>query len=139
MYIQSTSYEQTFTIGAEFGKRMAGGGIVLFYGGLGAGKTAFCKGMAHGLGYKGIVTSPTFTIVNVYNCPNVVFAHFDMYRVDSELDLHATSFFDYVDEGAVVAAEWGENVEKYIKEPYTLIDIKICGENCRDITITEVP
>ena len=96
---------------------LRGGGLVAFTGGLGAGKTAFCAGIARGLGCTDPVSSPTFSIVNVYRGP-VTFAHFDMYRIRSEEDLYACSFYDYLDAGAAVAVEWSENIADFLEEPY---------------------
>ncbi len=95
------------------GRRLAGtlrgGELILFTGGLGAGKTAFCQGLAQGLGCTDPVSSPTFSIVNYYRGP-IPLAHFDLYRVSSLADLETSGFYDYLDAGAVVAAEWSENV-----------------------------
>lgn len=84
------------------------GSLIAFTGGLGAGKTAFCQGIAEGLGCTDPVSSPTFAIVNYYRGPRP-FAHFDLYRIHTEADLSAAGFYDYLDMGAVVAAEWSEN------------------------------
>ncbi len=80
-------------------------------GGLGAGKTAFTEGLAEGLGCTDPVTSPTFAIVNYYRGPRPL-AHFDLYRISTENDLCAAGFYDYLDQGAVVAAEWSENFRR---------------------------
>ena len=94
------------------GKRMAAvlqpGALIAFTGGLGAGKTAFTEGLAEGLGCTDPVSSPTFAIVNYYRGPRPL-AHFDLYRISTENDLCAAGFYDYLDQGAVVAAEWSEN------------------------------
>lgn len=111
------------------------GSLVLFTGGLGAGKTAFCEGIARGLGCTDEVSSPTFAIVNVYRGPQP-FAHFDMYRISTMEDLQATGFFDYLDDGAVVAAEWSENVAPLVAgEPAVHVDIAVLDEHRRRITI----
>ena len=106
--------------------------LVLFTGGLGAGKTAFCEGIARGLGCTDEVSSPTFAIVNVYRGPQP-FAHFDMYRISTMEDLQATGFFDYLDDGAVVAAEWSENVADAMQGA---ISVRIGRDSDEQRTIT---
>ena len=102
------SREETVALGAQVAQHLAPGALIAFTGGLGAGKTAFCEGIARGLGCTDPVSSPTFAIVNYYRGPRP-FAHFDLYRISTENDLCAAGFYDYLDEGAVVAAEWSEN------------------------------
>lgn len=99
---------ETVALGEKLARTLRPGSMVLFTGGLGAGKTAFCEGIARGLGCTDPVSSPTFAIVNVYRGPQT-FAHFDLYRLSTQEDLLAAGFYDYLDEGAVVAAEWSEN------------------------------
>ncbi|MEG2931285.1 MAG: tRNA (adenosine(37)-N6)-threonylcarbamoyltransferase complex ATPase subunit type 1 TsaE, partial [Ruthenibacterium sp.] len=99
---------ETVALGKRLAHTLHGGSLVLFTGGLGAGKTALCEGIAAGLGCTDPVSSPTFSIVNAYRGPQV-FAHFDLYRISTHEDLQAAGFFDYLDGGAVVAAEWSEN------------------------------
>jgi len=102
------SREETVALGEQVAQHLAPGALIAFTGGLGAGKTAFCEGIARGLGCTDPVSSPTFAIVNYYRGPRP-FAHFDLYRISTENDLCAAGFYDYLDEGAVVAAEWSEN------------------------------
>ena len=127
--------EDTEALGARLAPELRGGGLVAFTGGLGAGKTAFCGGIARGLGCTDPVSSPTFSIVNVYRGP-VPFAHFDMYRIHSEEDLYACSFYDYLDAGAAVAVEWSENIEDFIEEPCIRVAIENLGGDERKITVT---
>ena len=131
----SHSAADTRTIGHRLAEELRGGGLVLFTGGLGAGKTAFCGGIAEGLGCTDPVSSPTFSIVNVYRGP-VTFAHFDMYRIQSEEDLYACSFYDYLDAGAAVAVEWSENIAAYLDEPCIRVEIENLGGDERKITVT---
>ena len=102
------SRAETVALGARMAAVLAPGSLVAFTGGLGAGKTAFTEGLAEGLGCTDPVSSPTFAIVNYYRGPRP-FAHFDLYRIHTEVDLSAAGFYDYLDMGAVVAAEWSEN------------------------------
>ena len=102
--------EATERFAEEFGKTLRDGDCVAFFGDLGAGKTAFIRGMTRGLGIEAEVSSPTFAIVNDYGGqPPLV--HFDMYRIGGWEDLETTGFFEYIDQGAVVVVEWSENIE----------------------------
>ena len=134
IYHTSTA-QQTAALGERLAAELSDGGVIAFTGGLGAGKTAFCGGIARGLGCTDPVSSPTFSIVNVYGGGRRAFAHFDMYRISSDEDLYAASFYDYVDAGAVVAVEWSENIAPFLDEPYIRVEIAVAGENERVITI----
>ena len=99
------------------------------------GKTAFCQGLAEGLGCTDPVSSPTFAIVNYYRGPRP-FAHFDLYRIHTEGDLAAAGFYDYLDMGAVVACEWSENCAELLDLENPLrIHIERVDETTRKITI----
>ena len=103
-----------------------------------AGKTAFTEGLAEGLGCTDPVTSPTFAIVNYYRGPKPL-AHFDLYRISTENDLCAAGFYDYLDEGAIVAAEWSENFADLLALEHPIrVDIRRVDENTRRITIEGV-
>ena len=135
-----TTHSRAETV--ALGRRMAGvlapGALIAFTGGLGAGKTAFCEGLAAGLGCIDPVSSPTFTIVNYYRGPRP-FAHFDHYRISTENDLCAAGFYDYLDQGAIVAAEWSENFAALLApEQPVRVDIRRVDENTRQITIEGV-
>ena len=99
----TTSREETVALGRRLAAALPDGSLIAFTGGLGAGKTAFCEGLAEGLGCTDPVSSPTFAIVNYYRGPKPL-AHFDLYRISTENDLCAAGFYDYLDEGAIVAA-----------------------------------
>lgn len=132
------SREETVALGRAFAETLPAGALIAFTGGLGAGKTAFCQGMAEGLGCIDQASSPTFAIVNYYRGPRP-FAHFDLYRIHGEADLAAAGFYDYLDMGAVVAAEWSENcAELLARECPIVIDIQRLDENTRRITIQDV-
>ena len=111
---------ETVELGRKLAGRLAPGALIAFTGGLGAGKTAMCQGIAEGLGCTDPVSSPTFAIVNYYHGPRP-FAHFDLYRIHTETDLAAAGFYDYLDMGAVVAVEWSENCADIIAHDLLLI------------------
>ena len=108
-YITHTS-EETEAIGAALGKILTPGTVIAYEGDLGAGKTAFTRGLARGLGCTDIVTSPTYTIVNEYLSGRLPLFHFDMYRLRSSDDLFDIGWEDYLERGGVCAVEWSENV-----------------------------
>ena len=111
----SASEQETEAIGREMAQRLAPGAVVAFTGDLGAGKTAFVRGMAQGLGISQRVTSPTFTIVNEYEGPTPLF-HFDMYRLSGSEDLFDIGWEDYLSRGGVCAVEWSEQVANALPE-----------------------
>lgn len=131
----SKSTEDTENFAAELAKKISGGTVIAFFGGLGMGKTAFTRGLARGMGITADVSSPTFAIVNDYGGkPPLV--HFDMYKVSTWEDLYSSGFFDYCDMGAVLAVEWSENIENALPENTVRVYIEKGGtENERIITV----
>ena len=111
MTIQTHSPEQTETLGKKLAGLLRPGDVIAYYGDLGAGKTAFTRGIAAGLGVKEPVTSPTYTIVNEYLSGKLPLFHFDMYRLTSSDELFDIGWEDYLARGGVCAVEWSENVE----------------------------
>ena len=101
---------------------------------MGAGKTAFTRGLARGLGCREQVTSPTYTIVNEYLGGRLPLFHFDMYRLHSSDDLFDIGWDDYLERGGICAVEWSENVADAMENPVT-ITIEKLGETSRRITI----
>lgn len=136
MEYYSCGAADTRAFAAEFAKKLKGGELIAFYGDLGAGKTQFSAGVAEGLGYSGLVTSPTYTILQVYKS-NPPIAHFDMYRIETELQLENTGFFDYLSGGYIVLVEWAENIDSYLPQSRYEICIEYAGENDRKITVKE--
>ena len=128
------SPEETEEIGAKLGKLLSPGTILAYEGDLGAGKTAFTRGLARGLGATDMVTSPTYTIVNEYLSGRLPLFHFDMYRLASSDDLWDIGWEDYLERGGVCAVEWSENVADALEEPI-MITIEKLGEDARRITI----
>lgn len=128
------SPEETEKIGEALAKSLQPGTILAYRGDLGAGKTAFTRGLARGLGCKETVTSPTYTIVNEYLGGRLPLFHFDMYRLASSDDLWDIGWEDYLDRGGVCAVEWSENVQDAMENAVT-VAIEKLGENTRRITI----
>jgi len=133
----SSCEAETEQIGAEFSRDLPRGSVIAMYGDLGAGKTAFVRGMAKGLGMDAHVNSPTFTIVNEYpaagNGPELI--HFDMYRLSSSDELFDIGWEDYLGRGAICAVEWSENVRDAFFGDEINVTIEKLGDTARKITI----
>ena len=130
----SHSPEETEKIGAALGRVVPAGSIIAYRGDLGAGKTAFTRGLAKGLGCGEMVTSPTYTIVNEYLGGRCPLFHFDMYRLRCADDLWDIGWDDYLDRNGVCAVEWSENVQEALEGAIT-VNIEKTGEESRRITI----
>ena len=111
----SHSVEETEDIGRQLAASLHPGDIVAYFGDLGAGKTAFTRGLARGLGYSGRVSSPTFTIVNEYEGSIPLF-HFDLYRLEDEEELFDIGWEDYLARGGVCAVEWSERFSSLLPD-----------------------
>jgi len=130
----TNSPAETEAIGSALGKIINPGTVIAYRGDLGAGKTAFTRGLAKGLGCSEIVTSPTYTIVNEYLGGRIPLFHFDMYRLRSSDDLFDIGWDDYLDRGGVCAVEWSENVDDAMEDAIYITMEKL-GEDSRRITI----
>ena len=122
MQYTSQSVSDTEAFGERLAKRLRPGTVLAFTGALGMGKTAFTRGLARGLGCRGRVTSPTFTIVNEYE-GDVPLFHFDMYRLRSSDELYDIGWDDYLARGGVCAVEWSERVADALPEGTVTVDI----------------
>ena len=137
MEFLTNSPAETEAIGAALAQVLTPGTVIAYRGDLGAGKTAFTRGLARGLGYREMVTSPTYTIVNEYLGGRLPLFHFDMYRLASADDLWDIGWDDYLERGGVCAVEWSENVEEALENPI-VITIEKTGEESRRITMEGV-
>ena len=130
----TNSPEETEAVGAALAATLSPGTVIAYRGDLGAGKTAFTRGLARGLGCDEIVTSPTYTIVNEYLSGRMPLFHFDMYRLASSDDLWDIGWEDYLERGGVCAVEWSENVDDAM-ENAVYVTIEKLGEDSRRITL----
>ncbi len=135
MEFTTHSPKETEAVGTALGRILRPGTVIAYLGDLGAGKTAFTRGLARGLGATDLVTSPTYTIVNEYLSGRIPLFHFDMYRLASSDDLWDIGWEDYLDRGGVCAVEWSENVADALENAVT-VDIQKTGEDTRKITIS---
>jgi tRNA threonylcarbamoyladenosine biosynthesis protein TsaE len=134
----TNSPEQTEAVGMALGRLLQPGTVIAYQGDLGAGKTAFTRGVACGLGAKESVTSPTYTIVNEYLSGKYPLFHFDMYRLASSEDLFDIGWEDYLERGGICAVEWSENVADAM-ENAIVVTIEKLGEESRRIIVEGGP
>ena len=134
MTFLTNSPAETEAVGAALGAILPAGTILAYKGDLGAGKTAFTRGLARGLGCDDLVTSPTYTIVNEYLSGRLPLFHFDMYRLASSDDLWDIGWEDYLERNGVCAVEWSENVEDAMEDAIS-VTIEKLGEDARRITL----
>ena len=140
MQITTHSADETQALGQKLASRLAPGDVIAYFGHLGAGKTAFTRGLAQGLGITDPVTSPTYTIVNEYLSGRIPLFHFDMYRLSSSDELFDIGWEDYLSRGGVCAVEWSENVEDALQDAIRVTIEKDADEpDTRHITITGGP
>jgi len=127
---------QTIALGEQIGKRLKGGEVIAYSGGLGVGKTTITRGISIGMGLGDEVTSPTFALVNEYAGKERSLCHFDMYRISGALDLETTGFYDYLDGNNVLAVEWSENIADELPDDCIKIHIERTDDSTRVITLT---
>ena len=130
----TNSPAETEAVGAALAAVLQPGAVIAYRGDLGAGKTAFTRGLARGLGVKESVTSPTYTIVNEYLSGRMPLFHFDMYRLGSEDELFDIGWEDYLERGGVCAVEWSENVWGAMEDA-VIVTISRLSEDTRRIEI----
>ena len=132
----TNSPAETHALAKRIGAAVKPGTCIAFFGGMGAGKTTFTRGLAEGIGLPDLVSSPTFALVNEYHAAGCIpVYHFDMYRVTSPEALETTGFWDYSQEDSVFVIEWAENIADELPEPLVKITINGSGEQPRQITV----
>lgn len=137
MVYHSSSEAETEALGEKLVKTLPAGSVVAFTGDLGAGKTAFVRGMARGLGITARVCSPTFTIVSEYEEGRLPLFHFDLYRLGGADELFDIGWEDYLRRNGICAVEWSENAAGALEEPCVHVDIRRgAQDNLREIAIT---
>ena len=135
------SYLETERLGMRLGKALEGGGFVALYGDLGAGKTAFIRGMGSVICPDAEVCSPTYAIINEYlRGGRTVMCHVDAYRINDDDDLYSTGFYDCCDyPGFIMAVEWSENIPFAVPDGAVKVSIFKLGESERRIVIENCP
>ena len=138
MRIESNSAEDTFALGKQCGQKAAAGQVYCLYGDLGVGKTVFTQGFAAGLGIKGPVSSPTFTILQVYDEGRLPFYHFDVYRIGDIEEMEEIGYDDYFFGNGICLIEWAELIEEILPDNVISITIEkdlTQGFDYRKITV----
>ena len=133
----SKNIMQTISIAKDICKNFKGGEILLLSGELGAGKTAFTKGIAEQLGIKAIITSPTFTIMNMYTSGTLNLYHFDMYRIEDERDIYELGFDEYIgNPNGICCVEWYSQTPQLFKDKKCIhIELIKINDNKRKIIV----
>ena len=134
MTVTTHSEEETEALGERLAKCLRAGAVVALYGDLGAGKTAFVRGMARGLEIEETVSSPTFTIVNEYPGDPALF-HFDMYRLKNAEELYGIGWEDYLDRNGICVVEWSERIEEALPEDAVRVRIERRSDTERTIRV----
>lgn len=137
MEYRTHSEEETEKLGEQLGRTLPAHTVLAFTGDLGAGKTAFTRGLARGLGIRERVTSPTFTIVNEYEGGRLPLFHFDMYRLESSDELFDIGWEDYLHRGGICAVEWSEKVSDALAGALRVDIRRGAEETDRIITVSE--
>ena len=130
------SPEETRAFGRRLAEQLLPGDVLLFYGNLGAGKSEMTRGIAEGLGVSGPVTSPSFTILNVYDDGRVPLYHFDWYRLESAEELYEMGMDEYLGGDGVAVVEWPTQCPEAIPETHLAVKLTPVGESEREITLT---
>lgn len=141
MIIETNSEKETYAFGLELGKKAHAGQVYTLVGDLGVGKTVFTKGLARGLDILEPVSSPTFTIVQVYEEGRLPFYHFDVYRIGDVEEMDEIGYEDYIYGDGVSLIEWANLIEEILPETYREVKIEKDlekGFDYRTITIREV-
>ncbi len=140
MIIETRSAEETFRLGVEVGRKATPGQVFTLIGDLGVGKTVFTQGLAQGLDIRESISSPTFTIVQVYDDGRLPFYHFDVYRIGDISEMDEIGYEDYVYGEGVSLIEWANLIEEILPENRTCITIEKDleqGFDYRKITMEE--
>lgn len=124
MVIETNTERETYELGYEMGERSRAGQVYTLVGELGVGKTVFTKGLAAGLGITEPVSSPTFTIVQIYEEGRLPFYHFDVYRIGDVEEMEEVGYEDYLYGEGVSLIEWADLIREILPEHYTEIKIE---------------
>ena len=141
MIIETNTAQETFEFGKKLGQQAKAGTVYTLIGELGVGKTVFTQGLAKGLGISEPISSPTFTIVQVYEEGRIPLYHFDVYRIGDVEEMEEIGYEDYFYGNGVSLIEWANLIEEILPEDYTEIKIEKNlekGFDYRKITVTSI-
>ena len=139
--IESFSAEETYALGEKIGQEAKPGQVYTLIGDLGVGKTVFTQGVAAGLGITEPVSSPTFTIVQIYEEGRMPFYHFDVYRIGDPEEMEEVGFEDCIYGEGLCLIEWANLIEEILPPAYTQVRIEkdlSRGFDYRKITLTRI-
>ncbi len=125
----------TYSFAENLAQELQAGDVIALYGNLGAGKTAFVQGIAIGLGYSEPVTSPTYSLWQIYEGGRLTIHHFDLYRLDTVEQVYAIGFYDAVDSDGVTLIEWPERLGDELPVPRINVYINRIDEEKRSICV----
>lgn len=131
----SRSVEETYKIAEKFAKNLKSGDVVILNGDLGAGKTTFTKGLAKALNVKENITSPTFTLMNIYLSGKLPLYHYDMYRITDEDEAREIGLNEYFYGKGICVVEWAENIKNLLPKKLIIINITKVDDNSREFEI----
>lgn len=134
--MRTASPNETRALGRSLAQKLQPGDVLLLLGNLGAGKSEMTRGIAEGLGVSGPVTSPSFTILNVYDDGRIPLYHFDWYRLESAEELFEMGMDEYLGGDGVAVVEWPSQCPEAIPETYLSVKLVPVGETEREITLT---
>lgn len=134
---RSRSVEETEAVAAEIAKMLHKGSVLALYGEMGAGKTAFVRGLVKALCPEclPLVHSPTFAIVNEYKGDSLTVYHFDLYRLHDEDDLYSTGYFECLGGDGIVVTEWSEQIPSAIPSDAIRLKLEKLSETERSFTL----
>lgn len=133
--IQTHNANETRALGARLAEQLQAGDVVLLEGELGAGKSEFTRGIAQGLGITGYITSPSFTILQVYDSGRIPLFHFDWYRLSGVSELYEMAMDEYLYDEGISVVEWPDIAREAIPERHLRIRIDVSEENDRTFTL----
>ena len=137
MLTVTNSAAETRSLGEKLASRLQAGDVVVLEGELGAGKSELARGIAKGLGVTETVTSPSFTILNVYESGRCPLYHFDWYRLESEEELYELGMDEYLGGDGIAVVEWAERCPEAVPEGCIRIRLEVTGGESRKIMISE--
>ena len=136
MLTVTNSAAETRNLGEQLAKRLQPGDVVLLRGELGAGKSELTRGIARGIGVTETVTSPSFTILNVYESGRCPLYHFDWYRLESAEELYELGMDEYLGGDGIAVVEWAERCPEAVPEKVIRISLEVTGEEQRRICVS---
>lgn len=122
-------------LGGQLAGKLAGGCVIFLSGDLGAGKTTLVRGLLRALGYRDVVVSPTFTLLETYSAGEATVVHIDLYRLENSSELEQLAIRDYLEEQSVLLVEWAERARDSLPNPDCEVHISIDQDSRRTVSL----